>query len=62
MSDPRWYEPTVCPRCGRLKPPQFPSLSRVDNHTYVCNDCGTDEAIGAGLIPIEEWPIDGDEA
>lgn len=37
---------TYCPKCGKrtlLEPPyeSWNSLSRVDNETYICSDCGT---------------------
>ena len=34
----------VCPRCGRsyLEPP---ALSRLDNETLICPDCGAREAL-----------------
>ena len=39
----------VCPRCGektlRLDRPVLNALSRTDNRTYVCSDCGTGEAL-----------------
>jgi len=46
----------TCPRCGirsytpygeRWQPdkPMYPALSRADNATYVCSDCGADEAL-----------------
>lgn len=33
-----------CPRC---KQPVYgyPALSRVDNYTYICSDCGNEEAM-----------------
>jgi len=45
-------KPTVastkpCPRCGEVMPVSFGlgvSLCRRDNKTYICADCGTDEA------------------
>jgi RNA polymerase subunit RPABC4/transcription elongation factor Spt4 len=34
-----------CPRCDqRMYPPRV-ALSRVDNKTSICPDCGLDEAI-----------------
>ena len=33
----------TCPRCGR-KYKRFPSLSRLDNKTYICPICGEMEA------------------
>lgn len=39
----------ICPRCGQ-EYTGHPSLSRTDNQTLVCPDCGTREAlIGIGL-------------
>lgn len=36
----------ICPRCG--KPMNgFPALSRKDNKTEICSDCGTEEAMEA---------------
>ena len=32
-----------CPRCG-MEYTQFPALSRRDNKTYICPDCGVAEA------------------
>lgn len=34
----------TCPRCGK-KYTQFPALSRRDNKTYICPDCGVAEAM-----------------
>jgi len=36
-----------CPICGGDMHPNevMNSLSRVDNKTYICNDCGTKEAL-----------------
>ena len=33
----------TCPRCGK-KYTDYPALSRRDNKTYICPDCGTAEA------------------
>lgn len=30
-----------CPRCGEMKP--LNTLSRKDNKTYICSDCGVAE-------------------
>lgn len=39
----------ICPRCGNQKlrtdRPAMNALSRTDNQTYVCSDCGTAEAL-----------------
>jgi hypothetical protein len=51
-----------CPRCGGFIPSNarpgeyLGALSRVDNATEVCSDCGTEEALVA-LFPIEKWPV-----
>jgi len=34
----------VCPRCNQ-EYTGFPALSRVDNKTEICSDCGTQEAL-----------------
>lgn len=58
------FEPTgTCPRChdaGAIQVERTAgnALSRVDNDTYVCSACGTDEAVGNGLVPLAHWPID----
>jgi len=44
-----------CPRCG--EPLEYPmvlnSLSRRDNQTYICAECGTLEALeDFGLYPV----------
>lgn len=47
----------VCPRCGRsyLEPP---ALSRLDNETLICPDCGTREALDSiGVKPEEQEQI-----
>ncbi len=49
----RCYVERVCPHCGRsfVEPP---ALSRVDNQTMVCPDCGVREALAAiGCQPDE---------
>ena len=62
----------LCPRCevNYYTPygedwdpgdPSPPSLSRVDNETYICAQCGQDEAIRdwakEPLAPPQEWPV-----
>lgn len=41
--------------------PPYPALSRTDNETYICNDCGTDEALmdlmRERLPERWEWPV-----
>ena len=34
----------ICPRCHKAYH-GVPALSRVDNKTYICPDCGTREAL-----------------
>lgn len=36
--------PKKCPKCGKTYT-DFPALSRRDNKTYICPDCGIDEAM-----------------
>lgn len=36
--------PKKCPKCGKTYT-DFPALSRRDNKTYICPDCGVDEAM-----------------
>jgi RNase P subunit RPR2 len=35
---------TICPRC-RTSYTGYPALSRMDNQTEICSECGTEEAI-----------------
>jgi len=52
----------VCPRCLGFIPSnafagEYPgAISRIDNKTEICSDCGTEEAIVA-LIDLDQWPI-----
>lgn len=40
----------ICPKC-KNKVERLLALSRVDNKTLICNECGTKEALdAAGLI------------
>lgn len=54
-----------CPRCGEPVPSrenqgQYPgALSRVDNKTHICSQCGQDEALyqlatGGKLPPLDQ--------
>lgn len=47
----------ICPRCGRAyREPA--ALSRVDNQTLICPDCGTREALDSiGVKPEEQEQI-----
>ena len=43
----------ICPKCGsRYHEP--PALSRVDNQTLICPDCGTREALESIGVGAEE--------
>lgn len=55
-----------CPRCGgsipnNENPGAYPgALSRVDNKTEICSNCGTLEAIddyALGFVTKEDWVI-----
>ena len=55
----------ICPRCGGGVPNderkgEYPgALSRTDNQTEVCSDCGTMEAfeqMGGNLALQDVWP------
>lgn len=44
----------ICPCCGK-EFTERPALSRVDNETLICPDCGTREAlISIGASPAEQ--------
>ena len=48
---------SICPRCGK---PYYepPALSRLDNETFICPDCGTREALDSiGVSPEEQDSI-----
>ena len=44
---------TVCPRCGRTYH-GLPALSREDNKTLICPDCGVREALATLGVSEEE--------
>lgn len=44
---------TVCPKCGKLYN-ELPALSREDNQTLICPDCGTREALESLGVEKEE--------
>ena len=46
-------ETRTCPICGRTYL-EYPSLSRKDNTTPICPDCGTRQALEAVGIPVEK--------
>ena len=43
----------ICPRCGQVYH-EPPALSRIDNQTPICPDCGTREALESIDIGQEE--------
>ncbi len=43
----------VCPRCGRSYY-ERPALSRADNETLICPDCGTREALESIGVEVQE--------
>ena len=50
---------SVCPRCGQAYR-EHPALSRLDNETLICPDCGTREALDSiGVKPDEQEQISG---
>lgn len=44
---------SVCPRCGKTYS-EHPALSRVDNETLICPDCGVREALESLGVSVEE--------
>ena len=47
----------TCPRCGR-EYTGHPAISRVDNETLICPDCGTRQALDSiGISPEEREKI-----
>ena len=43
----------ICPRCGQAYH-EPPALSRIDNQTLICQDCGTREALESMDVGQEE--------
>lgn len=39
-------KPRKCPKCGKIYI-RYPALSRVDNETEICPECGIHEAVEA---------------
>ena len=46
-------EPRVCPLCGKNYS-EYPALSRTDNETLICPDCGIRQALDSIGISAEE--------
>lgn len=58
------YKQHECPRCGGTipnasAPGAYPgALSRIDNKTEICSDCGTQEGFESmygTLLPMDVW-------
>lgn len=47
------FEKRICPKCGRTYT-ERPALSRYDNDTIICPDCGTREALESIGVGREE--------
>ena len=45
-----------CPVCGRIYQ-NYPAISRRDNHTEICPQCGLREALEDFGMPAEEAEI-----
>ena len=43
----------ICPLCHRTYS-EAPALSRTDNKTLICSECGTRQALQSVGFPIEE--------
>lgn len=43
----------ICPICGGIMS-EFPALSRRDNKTEICSDCGTHEALADIGVDIDD--------
>lgn len=51
-----------CPRCGRMSIKDRLSTNALSRHVhvYICDDCGTDEAIrelSGNDLPLREWAV-----
>ena len=47
----------ICPRCGKTYA-EHPALSRTDNETLICPDCGTRQALQSiGVDSAEQEQI-----
>ena len=57
MKENEITEIKICPRCGKAYHGS-PALSRIDNETLICPDCGTREALDSiGVKPSEQEEI-----
>ncbi len=53
MKTDNTLETRICPRCGKPYC-ERPALSRTDNKTLICPDCGTREALESIGVSTEE--------
>lgn len=51
----------VCPKCGKIYK-DYPALSRRDNKTLICSNCGVQEALDDFFGIFEEKDKKGDES
>jgi RNA polymerase subunit RPABC4/transcription elongation factor Spt4 len=49
----RIRQPRICPLCGQTYT-DAPALSRTDNETLICPDCGTRQALESIGVSTEE--------
>ena len=49
----------VCPMCGK-EYSGYPAISRTDNRTEICSECGEEEALKAFLAYKEKQKVRGD--
>ena len=47
-------EEKKCPKCGKVYT-EHPAISRDDNVTEICPDCGVLESLQAIGVPEREW-------
>lgn len=52
----------LCPRCGRLSMKEKLHTNALSRHAhvYVCDECGTDEAVrefAGNDLPLMEWAV-----
>ena len=53
MKDGNVNNGRICPHCGKTYY-EYPALSRIDNKTLLCADCGSREALCSLGIDEEE--------
>lgn len=53
MKENNGIRSAVCPKCGKTYH-EPPALSRLDNETLICPDCGTREALTSLGVSADE--------